>query len=134
MSAFEGLTPTLRLVVRNPLLRKEYPEDGEVVAVVDTGYEGFLAVPRDVYVALSLAELRQEKRRLVLANRDELDSEGAYGSLSVPELGVSAQGFIETYEGIEEILVGVEALSGASTTLDYCGGEVRVVPCAARGG
>jgi predicted aspartyl protease len=68
LSSLLGLTPTMRVVVRNPLLEKRYPIEGEILAVVDTGYEGFVALPRDVFDSLSFDELQLEKRRLILAN------------------------------------------------------------------
>lgn len=69
MSGLLGLTPTLRVVLRNPLLGKRYPEGGEALAVVDTGYEGFIALPWEVFSALSLRapsggeKARPRKRR-----------------------------------------------------------------------
>jgi clan AA aspartic protease len=124
-----GLTPTIRVVVSNPLLKKRYPEDGLALAVVDTGYEGFVALPRDVFEALSFYELRLEKRKLILANGTVLGSEGAYGGLAAPGVPLSVDGFVEAYEGLEEILLGVEAISRARMTLDYCNRRVKVEAC-----
>lgn len=68
MSAFIGLTPSMMMVVRNPLLDVTYPEDGQVNAVIDTGFEGFLALPRDLFRTLRFDKLRLERMRLLLAN------------------------------------------------------------------
>jgi clan AA aspartic protease len=119
----------MRVILRNPLLGKAYPQEGEVVAVVDTGYEGFVALPREVFASLSLDELRLEKRRLVLANGGILDAEGAYGAFTAPGPGLRAEGFVETYEGLQEVLLGVEALSRARILLDYCNRKTTVEPC-----
>lgn len=129
MSALLGLTPTLRLVLKNPLLGKRYPLEGQALAVIDTGYEGFAAVPGDVFASLSLNELRPEKRKLVLANGDVLRARGAYGAFVAEEAGLQADGFVETYEGLQEVLLGVEALSRARVLLDYWSRSVEVGPC-----
>jgi len=129
MSGLLNLTPTLRIVIENPLLGKSYPATGELVAVVDTGYEGFLAVPREVFTSLSLDELQQEKRTLILANGTALSSEGAYCTLRVPAVPLKADGLVETYEGLKEVLLGVEALSSSKVLLDYCSRRIKVERC-----
>lgn len=129
MSGLLGLTPTLRVVLRNPLLGKRYPEGGEALAVVDTGYEGFIALPWEVFSALSLDELHLEERRLVLANGGTLSAKGCYGAFSAPAVGLSADGFVESYEGLQEVLFGVEALSRARVLLDYCNKRMTAEPC-----
>ncbi len=129
MSALLGLTPTLRIVLRNPLLGKRYPVEGEALAVVDTGYEGFVALPEEVFASLSLDQLQLEKRRLVLANGSVLNSKGAYGAFSALGAGLHAEGFVETYDGLQEVLLGVEALSRARVLLDYCNRRMTAEPC-----
>lgn len=129
MSEFVGLTPSLRVVLRNPLLKKKYPNEGTILSVVDTGYEGFVAVPPDVFEALSLSELRRANRELVLSNGERLGSEGAYGSFLVPEASVGGEGFIETYEGLREVLIGLEALGRTRAVLDYCQRRFGIQPC-----
>jgi clan AA aspartic protease len=129
LSGFVGLTPTIRIVVLNPLLKKKYPEEGQALAVVDTGYEGFMALPRDIFESLSFNELRLEKRKLILANGGVLRSEGTFGGFSTPELPFSVDGFIEAYEGLGEILLGVEAISGTRMLLDYCNRRMKVEAC-----
>jgi clan AA aspartic protease len=129
LSDLLGLTPTMRIFVRNPLLGRRYPEEGQVIAVVDTGYEGFVALPRDVFTSLSFNELQTERRRLVLANGDVLSAEGAYGAFGALDVPLDADGFVETYEGLDEVLLGVEALSRAKVLLDYCSRRVKVERC-----
>jgi len=119
----------MRIVVRNPLLGKKFPEEGQVIAVVDTGYEGFVALPRDVFTSLSFDELQKEKRRLTVANGNALSAEGAYGAFRAPDIPLDADGFVETYEGLEEVLLGVEALSRARILLDYCSRRMKVERC-----
>ncbi len=126
MSEFVGLTPALNVVLRNPLFRKIFPEKGNVLAVIDTGYDGFIACPRDIFESLELDRMELEKRTLITANGEVLGSEGAYGSFDASDGSVSADGFIETYEGVMEVLVGVEALIRTRTLLDYCSMRVKL--------
>jgi clan AA aspartic protease len=119
----------MRVVLRNPILGRRYPEDGQVLAVIDTGYEGFLALPRDIFESLLFNQLQLERRRLLLANGANLVSEGAYGSLSAPDLALNVDGFIETYEGLGEVLLGVETLERSKVLLDYCTRRVKVEAC-----
>lgn len=129
MSGLVNLTPTLRVAIRNPLLDKAYPPEGVALAVIDTGYEGFMALPRDVFELLSLHTLQLQKRVLVLANGARLTAEGAYCTLSVPDIAVNVDGFVETYEGLDEILLGTEALTNFRVLLDYCSKRLRVERC-----
>lgn len=129
MSSFLNLTPTVKLVVENPLLHRSYPEGGSVVGVIDTGFEGFLAIPRDLFQELGLDKLQVERRTLTLANGSQLSSEGVYATFMIPELSFKADGFVETYPGLEEILLGAEALTHLKVLLDYCLLRVKVEEC-----
>jgi clan AA aspartic protease len=129
LSAFLNLTPTVRVVIGNPFSGTRYPSEKSVVAVIDSGYEGFLAVPTDVFKHLRLDELQQQRRTLVLANGDIVTSNGAYATLEMPHLPVKLNGFLETYRGLEEIILGVQALSRFKSTLDYCSKKVTLQPC-----
>src|SRR5271154_6407324 len=119
----------LGIVLRNPLFGKRYPPEGETLAVVDTGYEGFIALPREVFTSLSFGELQLEKREFVLANGGRLSAEGAYGAFSAPRVELHADGFVEIYEGLQEVLLGVEALARARVLLDYCNRRMTAEPC-----
>jgi len=118
--AFLDLTPTFGVAIENPLLGKSYPSEGEVVAVVDTGYEGFVALPRDIFHRAAFDELQLERRSVLLADGSSLSSEGTYGTLVVPDVSLKADGFIETYGGLDEVIIGTEALSNLRLVLDYC--------------
>jgi clan AA aspartic protease len=100
-----------------------------VLAVIDTGYEGFLAVPVDVFEQLQLNALQQQTRDLVLGNGAIVTSKGAYATLEIPHLPIKLDGFIETYDGLEEIILGVEALSRFKATLDYCSKKISLRIC-----
>jgi len=129
LSAFLNLTPTVRIALRNPFSRTRYPADESVVAVIDSGYEGFLAIPLDVFKHLLLDALQPQRRALVLANGAILTSKGAYAVLEIPHVAIRLSGFVETYNGLEEIILGVEALSRFKSTLDYCQKKISIQPC-----
>ncbi len=83
----------------------------------------------DVFEHLRLDELQQKTRALALANGEIVTSNGAYATLEVPHLPITLNGFVETYHGLEEIILGVRALSRFKLTLDYCLNKVGLQPC-----
>ena len=99
------------------------------MATIDSGYEGFLSVPLDVYENLRLNELQQSSRTLLLANGQVLTSNGAHVTLRLPHLSTKLDGFAETYEGLDEIILGVQALAHFNAILDYCSGTVSLRTC-----
>lgn len=117
------------MVLENPLQNSRFPGEGEALAVLDTGYEGFLSVPREVFHVLGLDRLKVERRTLSLANGSILSTEGTYGTLKLPQLNLSADGFYETYPGLEEIILGTKAISQLRVLLDYCSGLLRLEVC-----
>jgi clan AA aspartic protease len=129
LSAFLNLTPTVQIVLENPFSGIFYPPDGSVVATIDTGYEGFLTIPMNLFEQLRLHELQESRRTLVLANGEVLTSKGAYATLRLPHLSVKLDGFVETYQGLDEIILGVEALSNFNAVLDYCSRRVSLRTC-----
>ena len=70
----------------NPFLETEYPFDGLVMAVLDTGFTGFLLVPSHVFNSLKLDELRPRVTTGQLADGTSIKLSGAYGILQIPEL------------------------------------------------
>jgi len=129
LSAFLNLTPIVRIVLENPFCRMLYPPDGSVVATIDSGYEGFLTIPMNVFEELRLDELQQSSRTLVLANGEILTSKGTYATLRLPHLSAKLDGFVETYRGLDEIILGVQALSHFNVTFDYCSRTVSLRTC-----
>ena len=129
MSSFLNLTPTVRVALKNPFSGERYPATESVLAVIDTGYEGFMAAPTDVFNKLGFNELQQERRTLVLANGTVLKANGVYGGVEMPHLASEMNGFIETYEGLDEIILGVDVLSRFKSTLDYCTQRITIEQC-----
>ncbi|MBS7287538.1 MAG: clan AA aspartic protease [Candidatus Freyarchaeota archaeon] len=126
---FVGKTPAVEVVLSNPLLSVRLPESGSLLAILDTGYEGFAVVPPEVFVRLKLNELSQTKRNLVTPTGKLVESTGTYGRVIVPELKTFQDGFIETTEGVDEIMLGTGFLSGFKLTLNYCSMSLEIIPC-----
>jgi len=82
----------LRVVLENPLLGERYPREGDVLVLVDTGYEGFMAVPEDVFKALRLGELVTEEGEIVLPNKQVVATRATYAAVEVVEAGVVVEG------------------------------------------
>lgn len=119
MSGLIGLTPVVRLKLENLLMERSYPEVGYVEGIIDTGYQGFVAVPIDVFTSLSMPSLKTASRRVQLADGTKLKSEVGQGTAAVAGLG-EVDGSIETVPGLAEILVGTQFLSRFRLDLDYC--------------
>ncbi|MHB8567735.1 MAG: clan AA aspartic protease [Nitrososphaerales archaeon] len=129
MSSFLNLTPCMRIVLENAFLRKTYPYEGSVNAIMDTGYEGFASIPNSIFQGLGLNMLEVETRRIALANGGLSNTRGSYATLRIPHLSMKIDGFVETFQGLDEIILGVEALSEMKVTLDYCTRRIRMEKC-----
>ena len=119
----------LRAVLENPLLGERYPREGDVLVLVDTGYEGFMAVPEDVFKALRLGELVTEEGEIVLPNKQVVATRATYAAVKVVEAGVVVEGLFETFEELDELVAGQELLSSLRLVIDYCRGRVEVAAC-----
>jgi clan AA aspartic protease len=119
----------VQVVLENAFSGVTYPPEGSLVATVDSGYEGFLAIPMEIYEQLRLKELQQTSRTLVLADGQILTSNGTYATLRIPHISTKLDGFTETYRGLDEIILGVQALSNFNIVLDYCSGNVSLRTC-----
>jgi clan AA aspartic protease len=129
VSGFAERTPFLRIAFENHFFGKRYPAEGAVLAVVDTGYEGFVAVPTRVFEALSLDRLSPKRRSVRTADGRELVSTLSVSSVILPDQSTALDGEIETMAGLSEILVGTLFLSRFSLALDYCLGAASMHPC-----
>jgi len=119
----------LEVVLENPLLSARYPDEGNTFAVFDTGYEGFAIIPEDLFRKLRFDELSLYKRAVVLPNGSVAETVGTYGKLTLSELNLSRDGFVETSRGVEEVVVGVEFARDFRFLLDYCAGRFEVASC-----
>ena len=126
MAYLLGSIPVLELVIENPFTRTLYPTDGTALGVIDTGFEGFLLIPWEIFTSLGFNELTLDERELVMADSHKVKSQGTYGKAILPSLGLSFEGFIETIKGVDEIVVGTELLENLSLTVDHCTRRVEV--------
>ena len=120
MSPFADSTPTLEVGIENVLLGRRYPPRGHALAVLDTGFGGFVGIPEEIFSGLGLDELSVQERSLAVANGEKVTSRGTYARLSVRQTSGTLEGFVETWAGLDEILVGSEALRHCLVELDYC--------------
>ncbi|RLI78917.1 clan AA aspartic protease [Archaeoglobales archaeon] len=118
--------PFLEISIENPFNSRIYPEDGEVLAVVDTGYEGFLMLPENLFKLLGFDELSLEERKLLLPDGNFIVSHGTYGIIKVGDF--KCEGFIETTK-VDELILGIDFLSNFRITLDYCIKRLEIYKC-----
>ena len=119
----------MRVKVCNLLLKMEYPKGGSLEAVVDTGYGGFLAVPRDIFDALNFHKMLTRPRKVEVADGRVVESVVAYGTVKLEEAAREVDGPIETMDGLTEVLVGTHLLADFRMTLDYCLRVASIRPC-----
>jgi len=129
LSSFVGLSPVVGMRIRNLPLGAAYPSSGSVQAIVDTGYEGFVLVPRHVFEALSLGDLVVRERKIEVADGRMVKSMVAYGTVELLGSASEIDGPVETMDGVAEVLVGVDLLSRFRLTLDYCLRTFAIKPC-----
>jgi len=122
-------TPVVEVILENPFFEVTYPRDGSVLAVFDTGYEGFAIIPKEIFKELKLNELYLHRRKIMLPNGELAESIGTYGKIRIVELNIAKDGFIETSEGVDEIVLGVEFANGLMLILDYCTKRFEISPC-----
>lgn len=121
--------PLLRIIIENPLLDAKYPQEGEILAIVDTGYEGFLAVPPDIYSALKFDQLIQQHGEIILPNGQVIRTNTAYGTIYMEQAQIKLDGLIETFPQLDEIILGQQALTNLNITLNYCQKHITIKPC-----
>jgi clan AA aspartic protease len=129
LSSFLGDTPTLRLSVKNHLLGLSYPSSGTAVGVVDTGYDGFLAVSDEIFSALGLDKLPSSSRTVLTADGRPLSLASSFASVLPLGLGQALDGPVEAGPGIGEILVGTRLLRRFNLGLDYCARVFKIERC-----
>ncbi len=97
--------------------------------VVDTGFEGFLLLPWEIFREAGFAELKPIHTMLIGPEGKRFDSKGAYGSIEFPALGKEAEGIIDSSRGAKECLLGVQGLEGLVLEVDSCQRESRLRLC-----
>ena len=126
---FLGSSPAIEVRMRNTLLGETYPRNGGVMAVLDTGYSGFLLLPTKIFRALRLDELMSRKSVAWLADGMKIEMKGAVGSIEIPGLGRTLDGMVQTLEGASEILIGMDGIRGLFVQLDCCNRKLYAESC-----
>lgn len=118
--SFADETLLVPIELSNPFLDAHYPPDGSVMAVLDTGFTGFLLVPNRIFSELRLDELKPIVTTGQLADGTSIQLRGAYGSLRISELDFMAEGLIETTPSMGEIILGIRGMKRLRTLVDGC--------------
>ena len=118
----------VRLRLENLFFKRRYPERGFVEGVVDTGYEGFVAVPTAVFESLSLGLLKTPGWGVRLPDGSNVRSQVGPGTVTV-EGSEEIDGPVESFPGLGEVLVGTRFLSRFRVKLDYCLGRAELTAC-----
>jgi len=84
------------------------------------GYSGFLLLPEAIFEALGFKDLRTDLSRIRLANGSFVEVSSIYGTIRFQDLGAEAGGRVQTCEGAEEVLIGIDGLRGLAITVDGC--------------
>ncbi|MDG6910201.1 MAG: clan AA aspartic protease [Nitrososphaerota archaeon] len=119
----------MRLSIRNRFTGTVYPRSGQVEAVVDTGYDGFLLVPEALYAEAGFGEGVSATRDVYVADGRKVTMRSTVAAVEVHGIQRLYDGFIETGPGIGEVLAGARLLNRFRVTLDYCSGTAQLAPC-----
>lgn len=111
--------PVMEIVLENPFVPKRFPAEGGVLAVFDTGYEGFALVPENIFRELRLHEMELHARELILPNGSVARSSGTFGKVIILEPSIACDGFIETTKDVDEIVLGTDFAKSFKFTIDY---------------
>lgn len=100
--------PVLGLMVEGP--QKSFPKEGEAQIRIDTGYDGFLLLSEEDYkhLGLNLAELPRKywpEGETVMGEVFRLRR--ALTIVHVPRADMKLQGYVDTFRGNTENLVGL---------------------------
>ncbi|MGQ4892502.1 MAG: hypothetical protein ACP6IP_08445 [Candidatus Njordarchaeia archaeon] len=118
----------LPIRINNPFNGKTYPAKGEVLALIDTSFNGFLMINKSVFRELNLEGFVPTKVKI----------EGVccktYGvktpiRVIVPFLNLVKDGEAIYLEKNSEILVGMEFLSKLNIIMDNCAKRINIEPC-----
>ena len=114
------------IVISNPLSGKNYPEEGKVLALVDTGFDGFLIVPEDIFDALDALAVDEATITGICC---KVKARVSPVRIVIEDLNLSIDGECLTYEEAKEIILGVEALSKLRIVFDGCKKEGHIERC-----
>lgn len=100
------------------------------MAILDTGYDGFLVLPERLFRKLAFHRLNTQRFNATLANGKAIELIGAFGSLAFPSLdNLVINGRIETGKGQSEVLIGMDGIRSLLIELDSCKKALRAEKC-----
>jgi clan AA aspartic protease len=120
MWEFLESSPVIPIAVVNTLSSATRPPERSMLAVVDTGYSGFLLLPRSTFRELGFDDLRRDSSRGRLANGAMVELLSSYGTVRFQDLGAEIDGRVQTCEGAEEVLIGMDGIRALAFTIDGC--------------
>lgn len=123
-------TAYIPIKLHNTLLDRSFPRGEEyLLAVLDTGFSGFMLLPPKIFKELGLNEMKPVLAEALLANGKKVALRGTYGSISIPELDFLEDGLLETSSGVLETIMGMEALRKLRVELDGCSRVLNAYKC-----
>lgn len=122
-------SPVIPITVVNTLANPAHPPERSLMAVVDTGYSGFLLLPRKTFRELSFDDLRKESSHAQMADGSVVELSSSYGSIRFQDVGEELDGLVQTCEGADEILIGMDGLRALAITVDGCAKKCYARPC-----
>ena len=125
--SFEESGILVPLRVRNPFTGAAFPRSGELQAVLDTGYSGFLLVPEDQFKDFGL--VKSEQGEGILADRRHVRFEGAFATIEFPSQRVAVDGLVQTAPWASEVLLGLDGMRRLFIGIDSCAKNVSIEPC-----
>ena len=114
------------IVIVNPLTEKRYPNEGEVLALIDTGFNGFLTITKDIFEELGCIAYEKAK---IIGICCKVAAKKSPIRVAIPELNLTIDGECLTYDDAKEVLLGIEALSKLKLILNGCKNEGIAVRC-----
>jgi clan AA aspartic protease len=115
--------------ITNPFLDARYPIDGAVMAVLDTGFTGFLLVPYETFRALRFDELNPRRVKGQLAYGTLIELQAAYGILEIPEIQFEDEGLVESDPHVRETLLGLRGMERLTAVIDGCRRTITTDKC-----
>lgn len=129
MWSFLGKAPVISVDVINTLTSESREPQASIIAVLDTGYAGFIMLPEELFDRLQFSEQRLQSVTGRLADGSVIQIRSAYGTVSFPDLGFELHGRVQTCDGAEETLLGMDGIQNLAVTVDCCAAQTFARVC-----